>query len=250
MRSNVESRGIEVRQDRTNAAFPGDALHGNAKALLNRSGSSFSTTAWRHYDVWGSLRAGSALGGASQRCCANLGHVADDESGLVYMRARFYEPWTGRFVSENPAMDRRNWHVYANNSPVVSNDPDGMSADEVAITIDFLFKHANNVLSICFGVSAMCVAPNSVSAQLVCLAAFTACIAWIVSDHSIESRVGTIGAYSGLSLALYVLEKSEEKAAKEVGKKYQASVKDNAISAITPYGYGLMVFLSVAHYDL
>jgi RHS repeat-associated protein len=134
MRSNVESRGIEVRQDRINAAFPGYDTHGNAKALLTRSGSSFSTTAWRHYDVWGSLRTGSALGGASQRYCANLGHVADDESGLVYMRARFYEPWTGRFVSEDPTMDKPNWYAYCQNNPTNRADSSGgYSEDEVTV---------------------------------------------------------------------------------------------------------------------
>jgi RHS repeat-associated protein len=122
MRSNVESRGIEVRQDRTNAPFPGYALHAIPKALLDRSGSSFSTTAWRHYDAWGSLRTGSALGGGSQRYCTNLGHVTDDESGLVYMRARFYEPWTGRFVSEDPAMEEQNWWIYGRSSPTNPKD--------------------------------------------------------------------------------------------------------------------------------
>jgi len=125
MRNIVGPRGIDVQFDGANAAFPLYDIHGNAKALLARSGSSFTTTAWRQYDVWGSLRTGSALGGASQRYCANLGHVTDDESGLIYMRARFYEPWTGRFVSEDPAMDGSNWFMYARNAPIGSVDFNG-----------------------------------------------------------------------------------------------------------------------------
>lgn len=79
--------------------------------------------------MWGSLRAGSTLGGPSQRYCANLGHVADDESGLVYMRARFYEPWSGRFVSEGFAMDGRNWYVCATNLPSTATDFSGRSPE-------------------------------------------------------------------------------------------------------------------------
>lgn len=42
---------------------------------------------------------GSTTGGSNQRYCANLERVQDDESGLVYMRARYYEPESGRFIS-------------------------------------------------------------------------------------------------------------------------------------------------------
>lgn len=125
MRNIVGPRGIDIQFDGANAAFPLYDTHGNAKALLARSGSTFTTTAWRQYDVWGSLRTGSAIGGASQRYCANLGHVTDDESGLVYMRARFYEPWTGRFVSEDPAMDGGHWYIYSGNVPLRRPIPTG-----------------------------------------------------------------------------------------------------------------------------
>jgi RHS repeat-associated protein len=48
--------------------------------------------------AWGALRSG---GGADKgKHCANLGHKQDDESGLVYMRARYYEPTSGRFVTD------------------------------------------------------------------------------------------------------------------------------------------------------
>ena len=34
------------------------------------------------------------------------------------MRVRCYEPSTGRFISEEPASDGRNWYRYSNNNPV------------------------------------------------------------------------------------------------------------------------------------
>lgn len=125
MRNIVGPRGIDIQFDGANAAFPLYDTHGNSKALLARSGSTFTTTAWRQYDVWGSLRTGSALGGASQRYCANLGHVTDDESSLIYMRARFYEPWTGRFVNEDPGCDGRNWYIFCSNDCVNNVDITG-----------------------------------------------------------------------------------------------------------------------------
>jgi len=128
MRNIVGPRGIDIQFDGANAAFPLYDTHGNAKALLARSGSTFTTSAWRQYDVWGSLRTGSALGGASQRYCANLGHVTDDESGLIYMRARFYEPWTGRFVSEDPGKDGKNWYSYCDNDGINAIDQEGTNA--------------------------------------------------------------------------------------------------------------------------
>lgn len=87
--------------------YPLYDAHGNNVATLTKAG----TNAWsiagtlRAYDAWGNVVAGGALGDPSGRYCANLGHVQDDESGLVYMRARYYEPGTGRFISEDPAMD-------------------------------------------------------------------------------------------------------------------------------------------------
>lgn len=79
----------------------------------------------RTYDVWGSVRSGSSTGDPKQRYCANLGHVQDDESGLIYMRARYYEPWSGRFISEDPARDGRQWFVYCRNNPLGFADANG-----------------------------------------------------------------------------------------------------------------------------
>jgi len=48
---------------------------------------------------------------------AYAGEYHDDETGFIYLRNRYYDPNTGRFISEDPAMDGLNLYVYANNNP-------------------------------------------------------------------------------------------------------------------------------------
>ncbi len=63
-------------------------------------------TASKKYDVYGAERAGGTRAATTrQGFCGNLGHVADAETGLVYMRARYYDPNVGRFESEDPEGD-------------------------------------------------------------------------------------------------------------------------------------------------
>jgi RHS repeat-associated protein len=95
-------------------------------ATLARSGNnSYTVGNQRSFDAWGSVRQGAAGGDPTGRYCGNLGHKQDDESGLIYMRARYYEPTSGRFVSEDPARDGGNWFAYCGNNPVGFADSSG-----------------------------------------------------------------------------------------------------------------------------
>ncbi|WP_243294485.1 glycoside hydrolase family protein [Geothrix mesophila] len=62
-------------------------------------------------------------------------HEQTDPSGLIYMQARFYMPWMGRFTSPDPARDQhfentQSWNIYSyvRNNPIMSTDPTGMQA--------------------------------------------------------------------------------------------------------------------------
>jgi RHS repeat-associated protein len=94
-------------------------------ATLSKSGSGYNVSNRRSYDPWGNLRLGSIYTEPNGRYCANLGHKTDDESAMIYMRARYYEPSVGRFISEDPAMDGNNWAIYCYNNPVNKVDRDG-----------------------------------------------------------------------------------------------------------------------------
>ncbi len=81
----------------------------------------YTLSGWQFRGVWGEVQGNLALG---RGYCANLGHP-EDETGLVYMRARYYEPATGRFISEDPSRDGVNWYLYADGNPVNKVDADG-----------------------------------------------------------------------------------------------------------------------------
>ena len=110
----------------TTTSFPVYDAHGNEVATLSRgSSNTYSLANQRSYGAWGEIRQGSATGGPRGRYCGNLGHIQDDESGLVYMRARYYEPTSGRFLSEDPSMHGKNWYAYASSNPINLLDPSG-----------------------------------------------------------------------------------------------------------------------------
>lgn len=62
------------------------------------------------------------------------GRERDSEAGLLYYRARFYDPHFGRFISEDPTgfAGGINWYAYVNNRPLVRVDPTGLDdADRI-----------------------------------------------------------------------------------------------------------------------
>ena len=99
-------------------------------ATLSKSGSGYNVSNRRSYDPWGNLRLGSIYTEPNGRYCANLGHKTDDESAMIYMRARYYEPSVGRFISEDPAMDGHNWFVYADNCSSYNIDISGKTPQQ------------------------------------------------------------------------------------------------------------------------
>jgi RHS repeat-associated protein len=73
------------------------------------------------------------------------GESHDIEAGLVYLRARYYEPETGRFIQQDsyPYFGEieqplsRNLYAYSNNNPIMNTDPSGHSSKPYDITIPF-----------------------------------------------------------------------------------------------------------------
>jgi len=98
--------------------------HGDVTSLTNTAG----TIAQKYdYDAFGNLR---DMAGYSTDNDVNpfryCGEYFDEETGTIYLRARYYDPSTGRFTREDPIRDGLNWYAYANGNPVMFIDPLGL----------------------------------------------------------------------------------------------------------------------------
>ncbi len=51
----------------------------------------------------------------------------DLETGLYYYRARYYNPYIGRFLQLDPAYQGMNWYAYCGNNPIICTDPSGLT---------------------------------------------------------------------------------------------------------------------------
>ena len=103
----------------TAAYFITDHL-GSTRALADTSG---NVAASLNYDSFGNLTSGSA----STRY-TYTGREFDADAGLIYYRARWYDPAQGRFVSEDPIglKGGLNFYGFVENNPVNSLDPLGL----------------------------------------------------------------------------------------------------------------------------
>ncbi|MFZ4507213.1 MAG: RHS repeat-associated core domain-containing protein [Fimbriimonas sp.] len=119
------ARGLDILGKDGNISFPVYDGHGNMVATLARNGTGYTVSNRRSFDPWGNVRLGATTGDPKGRYCASLGHIADDESGLTYMRARYYSPGDGRFISEDPARSGWNWYAYCRADPVNRVDRSG-----------------------------------------------------------------------------------------------------------------------------
>ena len=54
------------------------------------------------------------------------GKIFDPDADMYYFNARWYNPETGRFASEDPARDGINWYAYVGNNPLKYTDPTGL----------------------------------------------------------------------------------------------------------------------------
>jgi RHS repeat-associated protein len=75
---------------------------------------------------------GESKGSPNEGSPGFTGHLYDDDLGLTYMKARFYDPKLGRFLSTDPVkytdanpVFSFNRYAYANNNPYKYVDPDG-----------------------------------------------------------------------------------------------------------------------------
>jgi RHS repeat-associated protein len=110
--------------------------HGDVTGLTNSSG----VITWEYdYDAFGNER---EIAGQAPSTDTNpfryAGLYFDAESGAYYLRARYYQPRTGRFLSEDPVRSGMNYYIYASNNPIRFLDPLGL------FDFDTVLSMANN----------------------------------------------------------------------------------------------------------
>ncbi len=129
----------------------------------------------RTYDAWGSIRAGAQQNDPNGRYCASLGHKADDETGFIYMRARFYEPSTARFLSSDPSRQGCDWFLYCANDPVNRTDVTGKAWDFWTT----LGAIGTLISLVGIAIAIACSAPAAVVCGLIILAAVICAATWV-----------------------------------------------------------------------
>ncbi len=95
--------------------------HGDVTAIADSSGTIIKDYV---YDAFGNEVTENT---ADTNPFRYAGEYFDAETGQIYLRNRYYDPSTGRFISEDPVMDGLNWYVYCGNNPVIFIDPLGLA---------------------------------------------------------------------------------------------------------------------------
>ncbi|MGG1305238.1 RHS repeat-associated core domain-containing protein, partial [Brevibacillus agri] len=104
--------------------------HGDVVKIKGPSGNVLNTY---EYDIWGNLIA-DKVKETMTNPFAYAGEMYDKESGFYYLRARYYDPKMGRFVSEDTVKGQvdnpltLNRYTYTHNNPVRYIDPTGHDA--------------------------------------------------------------------------------------------------------------------------
>ena len=93
-------------------------------SMVKTTGATGVVTLTRRYDAWGNLDLGGSTSGH-----AFTGREHEPETGLVYYRARYFDPKIGRFLSEDPIKFAAglNFYAYVENNPTNYTDPMGLS---------------------------------------------------------------------------------------------------------------------------
>ncbi len=96
---------------------------GNVSKLLNTD---YETVADYTFDAFGVQR---AVNGDVYNPFRHNGEYYDDELGYTYLRNRYYDNASGRFITEDPIKDGTNWYSYCGNNPICYKDSLGLWED-------------------------------------------------------------------------------------------------------------------------
>lgn len=117
------------------------------------------------------------------------GYMYDDDTGLYYLRSRFYDSTTGRFINLDAGVDSRNvvgsnLFVYCYNSPINMHDPTGYYTGALVLSSGVIASLSGALAGLMTSVSASMVSLKAAIATSwyipVCIAATAIAIVGIV----------------------------------------------------------------------
>ena len=121
----IGAQGIFARQTADNTEYMLKNGHGDVTNTITNG----TVNQYLDYDPYGNQTTGNTSN--PFRYC---GEYFDEESGLIYLRNRYYNPEIGRFITEDPIQDGLNWYAYCGNNPVNFWDPLGLTISLPGIT--------------------------------------------------------------------------------------------------------------------
>jgi RHS repeat-associated protein len=171
-------------------SFYGYDGSGNVRQLTNAAG---TVTDTYEYDAFGNS---FTKQGTTPNVYLYRGEQYDSDLGLYYLRARYYNPATGRFLSRDPedgnAKDPASLHkyLYAGGDPVNAMDPTGRDL------VSTVILYVRSVVTAFVEQKGICLAMGVLSA-----------IAWSATGHTTGAMSTTLNdiaaAYAALSLICY-----------------------------------------------
>src|SRR5262249_39498929 len=109
-----------IAADGATSYYSHDQL-GSTTALTNGDGQTLATY---DYSAYGEV---TSQTGTDPNPFQYAGQYTDSESGLEYLRARYYDPRTGQMLTRDPlAADTRAPYGYASADPIDETDPAGL----------------------------------------------------------------------------------------------------------------------------
>src|ERR1700682_5920328 len=126
---------------------------GATRAITDAAGAVKATYT---YDAYGGVSActgTTVIVNGSNRCTGTIsvsnpfcyaGQYTDAESGLIYLRARYYDPSTAQFISRDPAVAMtRQPYAYVGDNPLNATDPSGLDSLGICLSLSFQFGNVN-----------------------------------------------------------------------------------------------------------
>ena len=98
--------------------------HAGLKNTSAQSAENETVAASRVYDAFGNTVSSSGAWSGPFGYAGEFGYQ-EDGSGLKLLGHRYYDSTTGRFLSQDPISDGRNWYVYGDSNPISRTDPSG-----------------------------------------------------------------------------------------------------------------------------